>query len=96
LLCVLALQREEYVGVAELHSYTVPTPDARSVTTKLAWVNGATVVEVCTWPADAGAPDADDPTLACGPKDPAAPAVVTVVRASAAATVKNVANSNPP
>ncbi len=62
----------------------------------LAWLSGATVDDGSAWPVDDGAPDDDDPTLACGPKDPAAPAVVAALRASAAATVKNVANSTPP
>ena len=68
----------------------------RSVTMMLARVSGVTVEDGCAWPADDGAPDDDDPTLACGPKDPTAPAVVAALRASAVATVKNVANSTPP
>src|SRR5271155_4845458 len=59
----------------------------------LAWLRGPPADAGCSWPADTDAPDADDPTLACGPKDPTAPAVVAVPRPSAKATVHNVASS---
>ena len=61
-----------------------------------AWLRGATVDDGSTCPTEDFVPDADDPTVACGPNDPTAPAVVAVLRASAEATVKRVASSTTP
>ena len=62
----------------------------------LAWLRGATVEDGTACPTEGFVPDADDPTVACGPNDPTAPAVVAVLRASAEATVKRVASSTTP